>query len=41
MYKKRQAGKKTGQGQGKRSKFSSRVQSKRNRGKRSRGQGKA
>ena len=39
MYKKRQAGKKSAQGQGKRSKWSTRVNSKRNRGKRSRGQG--
>mgnify|MGYP001297691244 CR=1 FL=1 len=41
MYKRRQAGKKSRQGQGKGSKFSSRVNSKRNRGKPSRGQGKA
>ena len=39
MYKKRQAGKKSNQGQGKRSKFSTRTGSKRNRGKPSRGQG--
>jgi hypothetical protein len=40
MYKKRQAGKKTRQGQGKGSKWSNRVGSKRNRGKANRGQGK-
>ena len=40
MYKTRQSGKKSRQGQGKGSKFSSRVNSKRNRGKPSRGQGK-
>ena len=41
MYKRRSAGKKTRQGQGKGSKWSTRVHSKRNRGKPSRGQGKA
>ena len=40
MYRKRQSGKKTRQGQGKGSKWSTR-NSKRNRGKPSRGQGKA
>ena len=40
MYKRRQSGKKTRQGQGKGSKWSTRVNSKRNRGKPSRGQGK-